>query len=316
MNQFSLPESKLGSTSLTVSKIGLGTAEIGFAYGIGKRVLPSEKEAIRFLETAADFGITYFDTANIYGLSEERIKKAGISSRHGIIIGTKCGQFLERGIKMSIEEMKKNIKGEVEESLRKLGLDVLPLLYLHGGTVDDIRENKICEIMAELKEDGKARHLGISVRGEEAALAAINSKIFEVIHIAFSILDQRMISKVLFLAEEKGIGVVNRSVLLKGVLTKNYSLLPSSLSILRENAEKAEEIAKSLHLSLPALAIRFVISFKNISTSLIGTNSIEHLKDSLRAVDQGPLSDEVMEELKRLAISDENQVDPARWPII
>jgi L-galactose dehydrogenase len=68
----------LGRTGLKVSRIGLGTAEIGFSYGIGERPLPSEAEAIDLLKKSVDLGITFFDTASYYGVAEERIGKSGI----------------------------------------------------------------------------------------------------------------------------------------------------------------------------------------------------------------------------------------------
>jgi aryl-alcohol dehydrogenase-like predicted oxidoreductase len=85
----------LGKTGFEISKIGLGTVEIGLPYGIGVTDLPTEKEAEHILKSAVDMGITYIDTARGYGVAEERIGKSGISKLPGIVIGTKCGQFLK-----------------------------------------------------------------------------------------------------------------------------------------------------------------------------------------------------------------------------
>src|SRR3989338_1871559 len=87
----------LGRTGLRVSRIGLGTAELGFAYGLGNRILPSEDDAVKFLKTAVDLGVTYFDTAYFYGVAEKRIGKSGIVKDSNVVIATKCGHFLEAG---------------------------------------------------------------------------------------------------------------------------------------------------------------------------------------------------------------------------
>ena len=84
----------LGRTRLKVSRIGLGTAEIGFSYGLGARPLPSEMEAITLLRRAVDLGITFFDTANYYHLAEERIGKSGILENPAVMAETKMAPFL------------------------------------------------------------------------------------------------------------------------------------------------------------------------------------------------------------------------------
>ena len=129
---------ELGRTGLKVSAIGFGTAEIGFAYGMGPRGLPTDAEANFILKFAVDLGINYFDTARAYDLAEERIGRSGIARIDGVVVGTKCAQFLEKGLKLSYPEMKRQIIEEVETSLINLRLDTLPLLYLHGGTRHDI----------------------------------------------------------------------------------------------------------------------------------------------------------------------------------
>lgn len=304
----------LGRTGLNISRIGLGTAEIGFAYGIGSRYLPSEKEAIQFLQLAVDLGITYFDTACFYGLAEERIGKSEIGRIPDIVIATKCGQFLEAGEDPRGEELERRLREQVEMSLKNLNTECIPLLMLHGGSVAQLERGELVEIFRKFQREGKAKFFGISTRGEENTLAAIKCAFFEVILVAYSILDQRMTEKVLPLALDKKIGVVNRSVLLKGALTPLIEKLPSSLGLLKINSQKAKAVARRLGIDLPALAIRFTLSNDAISNSLIGTNNVENLKEAVKAVEAGPLKEDVVLELKNLAINDPYQVDPFLWP--
>lgn len=304
----------LGRTNLKVSRLGLGTAEIGFAYGIGLRTLPSEDEAVKLLKKAVNLGINYFDTAYFYGLAEERIGKSGIAKKDGIVIATKCGQFLEKGEDPRGKELEKRLREQIEASLKNLKVDSVSVLMLHGGSEEQIKRGELVHILKKFQTEGKAGFLGISTRGEEAPLAAIESGVFDVVQTAYSILDQRMAKRVLFLALKKNIGIVNRSVLLKGSLTGLVSKLPKGLEMLQRNSGKAKKIAEELGCDLPELAIRFTLSEPSISTSLIGTNKIENLEKSCRAIEAGPLPEDVIKKLRKLAIDDPMQVDPSKWP--
>jgi len=304
----------LAGANLQVSRIGLGTAEIGFAYGIGKPTLITETEAIDFLKKTVDLGVTFFDTANYYGLAEERIGKSGILKNPEIIVETKCAQFLEKGEYFSRLELEKKIREQVASSLDKLKIDCLPILMLHGPSKEQIENGELIEIMAKLKKEGKFQFAGVSTRGEESPLAAIASDFFDVIMVAYSVLDQRMSKKVLPAAQKKNIGIVNRSVLLKGSLTSLREKLPPALDLLKKSIREAEKIADELGIDLPALAVRFTLSEPAITTTLIGTDKIEHIKTAVEAVKAGLLPVEIIKKLRALAITDPKQVDPAQWP--
>ena len=304
----------LGPSNLKVSKIGLGTVELGLPYGIGKNSLPSNKEAERILKTAVDLGITYFDTARGYGVAEERIGKSGIARLPNIVIGTKCAQWLEKGEDPRGNELEKRINREVEQSLRNLQVESLQLLQLHGGTEEQITRGELLNILRRLKEKGKVQHFGITTRNESAPLAAMETDLFATVQTAYSILDQRMSPKVLPRAIERGTGIINRSVLLKGALTQAVWQLPPELDQLKETSAKAASIAKEIKNDLPTLAIRFANSNPAISTILVGTIEPRHLRSAIKAVESDPLPDKVISQLEQLAIDDENLVDPSNWP--
>jgi len=305
---------RLGRTGFDVSSIGLGTAELGFAYGLGERTVPTDAEADRFLKRAVELGITYFDTAALYGIAEERIGNSGIARMKGVVVGTKCAQFLEKGKDLPRPELEMNIRKEVEESLRKLRIDALPLLMLHGGSKELVERGELIEIMQLLKDEGKVRFTGISTRGEEAPLAAIRSGFFDVIQTAYSILDQRMQKEVLPLARSSDVGIVCRSALLKGALTPAVDHLPDALGVIKGRSREAAEIARAHGMDLPTLALRFALSNDSISTVLIGTNREDHLVAAAEAAEAGALDEETIGQLKLLAVDDADQVDPARWP--
>lgn len=304
----------LGKTGLPISKIGLGTVEIGLPYGIGVKDLPTDKEAETILRSAVEMGITYIDTARGYGVAEERIGKFGISTMEGVVIGTKCAQFLKQEPDLTGTELEKRIRADIEMSRQMLKQDQLQLVQLHIELPETTDFKELIEIMQKLKAEGKVLHVGVSTRGETSALAAYATDFFETSQLAYSILDQRMADKVLPEAKKKNIGIINRSVLLKGALTPAADRLPPELTPLKTNSAKAMAVAEKLGITLPELAIRFVSSNEAISTILIGTIKPAHLNSAMEAAQKDALPQEIMDELYALAIEDENQVDPGKWP--
>ena len=304
----------LGKTELQVSKIGLGTVEIGIPYGIGNTGLPSEQEAITILKTAVEVGITYIDTARGYGLAEERIGKSEITKNPNIIVGTKCGQFLKDSPELSFNELEARIREEVDISRKNLNQEVLQLVQFHNEREDYTELSPIVEIFQKLIHEQKILHVGIAVRGEDVGNSALSTGFFETMQLAYSIADQRMAAHVIPKAHEQGIGIINRSVLLKGALTSGRTKLPPALMPLQNIGDAAEMLANELRISLPELAIRFAISNPAISTVLLGTTKPHHLESALQATEAGALPSEIIHKLYALGSIDPAQIDPSKWP--
>lgn len=306
----------LGKTNLEVSRIGLGTVEIGLAYGLGNAGLPSEKDAITLLKSVVEMGITYIDTARGYGLAEERIGKSEIGKNDHIIIGTKFGQFLKNEPDLHGAELEKRIREDIDLSRKNLNKETLQLAQFHNELEDYTDFSEIIDIAEKLKSEQKVQHVGIAVRGEAVALSAIETGFFETIQLANNIVDQRMTARVLEKAQEKNIGIINRSVLLKGALTLARANLPETLALLQKNADTADEIAKSIGINLPTLALRYVLSDTAVSIALIGTVKALRIQNAFDALTQGPLPEEILVQIHQLAITDTTQIDPATWPSI
>lgn len=320
----------LGKSGLEVSHIGLGTVELGVpGYGIGKKEFISEADALYLLQAAVDIGVTYIDTARGYGLAEERIGKSKVGTKKGVIVGTKCGQFLREAPTMHGVELEKNIRADVDESRRLLGYTTLPLVQLHIELSDFTNLEELIEIMKALQDEGKVDHVGIASRGFDVPRVAIASKFFETIQVAYSILDQRMDQQqfdvdggnnasngkesVFSFAEKNNVGVINRSVFLQGALTPARQSLPPSLAPLQTQANLAADIAKQIGIDLPTLAIRFSLSNPAVHTALIGTTKLERIKHALEAAEDGPLPKEIMDQLGLIGLTDPAQVDPSQW---
>lgn len=305
---------KLGRTNLEVSEIGLGTTAIGYLYGLGPRDLPSESEAIDYLKKVVALGVNFIDTAPFYQTAEERIGKSGIAKIPGVIVSTKCGHILDRGEEIDAVTLARKMREEVLESLKKLKMDCLELVQVHGGSVEKIKDGSIINAMQKLKDEGKVKFVGISVRGEEAALAAIDSGFFDTIQLAYSILDQRMADRVFKAAKEKNIGVINRSVLMKGALSGASKHLSDPLKDLKKNSDLAKNIAEKLGITLPELAVRFALSNDVVGTVLVGTNKFEHMKSIVEASKQGHLPEDILRDLRGLRVDDLLQIEIKNWP--
>lgn len=301
-------------STLNISRIGLGTVEIGVPYGIGKTSLPSDQEAETILKSAIEMGVTYIDTARGYGVAEERIGKSGIGNRPGITIGTKCGQFLKQEPDLHGPELEKRIREDIDTSRKNLRQEILQLVQFHNELEDYTHYEEIIEIFQKLKDEQKIQNAGVAVRGEQAALGALSANFFETIQLAYNIADQRMANHVLPEAGKQGITVLNRSVLLKGALTSAREKLPSELHELRRIADDADDIARELAISLPELAMRFALSHPVRATVLIGTVKPKHIASAIAASQKSPLPEETLKKLRSLGIEDASQIDPAKWP--
>lgn len=302
----------LGRTGLKVSAISLGTVSLGLDYGIeapGQFGRPDEMSAIRLLRHAAERGITLVDTAPAYGTSE-RLVGCALAANPRAIIATKVAPPAGgAGVQAAIA-------ASLEASRLALGRDTLDIVQIHNATAEMIAKGEISEALVRAKQHGQIRCIGASVYGEEAALAAIASGQFDVLQIAFSVLDQRMAAAVLPAADEAGIAVVVRSALLKGALTPKAQWLPAPLERLRVAAEQARDLlAGGSWDALAHAAIRFCLSFPSVASVLIGARTAAELDVAIQAEADGPLDPSVLNAAAGLAINDEQLIDPSHWPV-
>jgi aryl-alcohol dehydrogenase-like predicted oxidoreductase len=304
--------SKLGETGILVSRLGLGTVELGLNYGInepdnfGK---PDDEYSIHLLHKAADAGINLFDTAPSYGCSEELLGKA-FANRKNCVIATKVN-IPPEGV-----AVEKFILSSLTQSHQKLRREHLDIVQLHNATSETFARSDIFEVLQREKDKGNIRCLGASVYEPESALAAIDSGMIDVLQIAYSVLDQRMAEKVLDKAESEGIGILSRSVYLKGVLTEKAKWLPERCAPLRKAVESTK---KKMNLTswndLSGFALRFALSNSQIKSVLVGVRSEAELDFALDAVNKGKLSDDELELASQCRMNDKFWLNPSNWGI-
>ena len=306
----------LGRTGLQVSEISLGTVEIGLDYGIdagGRAHRPPEEAAAQLLNRALDLGVNFIDTARAYGEAEAIIGRVLAGRRKEFVLCSKVQPRTEENL--SPGELREKLRESVHTSLRLLQTDVLDILMIHSPPTAVIMSGEVTGILEEMRAEGKLRWIGASLYGEEAPLRTIESGQFDCMQLACSALDRRLEKTALPEAEKRGIGVVARSVLLKGILTPRHKHLPESLAALREAAERLDALAVANGMSLPELAYRYMLSRSVPETALVGASSVEELEAAVRFAEAGPAPAELVAEIQRVEIADEGLLNPGTWGI-
>ncbi len=214
---------KLGASNLEVSALGLGCMGMSFSFGPAM----DKQEAISLLRTAVDRGITFFDTAEVYGpfTNEELVGEALAPVRGQLVIATKFGfdvspGFDPRGMKGSpaLNSRPDHIKQAVEGSLKRLKLDVIDLLYQHR--VDpDVPIEDVAGAVKDLIQAGKVKHFGLSEAGVQTIRRAHAVQPVAALQSEYSLWTRTPEKEVIPTLEELGIGFVPFSPLGKGFLT-------------------------------------------------------------------------------------------------
>jgi aryl-alcohol dehydrogenase-like predicted oxidoreductase len=297
-----------------VSRLGVGTAAFGLApYGIptpGEGIVDS-MQVIRTIHAAVDGGINFFDTAPGYGCSEQLLGRA-LTLHKECMIATKVP--IPEGIDtMASSELARLVEASLHASLRALRRDVLDIVQIHNATIPVLERGRLVEHLDRAREAGKLRWIGASVYGPDAALAAIRTGKIQVLQIALSLLDQRMCGEVFSEAEKAGIGIVTRSALLKGALTKRARWLPESLRPVAEASERAVCGLGTTWDALPNLALRFCFALPGVQTVLVGVREQAELLECLRAEAEGPLPPDLLKIAGTLTLDDEHLLDPSHW---
>ena len=210
---------KLGRSNLEVSAIGLGC--MGMSYGYGPAA--DKKEMISLIRSAVERGVTFFDTAEVYGpfTNEELVGEALAPLRSQVVIATKFGWKIdpqaERGL-AGLDSRPEHIKQVVEGSLKRLKVDVIDLFYQHR--VDpNVPIEDVAGAVKELIQEGKVQHFGLSEAGVQTIRRAHKVQPVTALQSEYSLWWREPEAEVLATLEELGIGFVPFSPLGKGFLT-------------------------------------------------------------------------------------------------
>lgn len=300
----------LGKTGITVSEIGFGGLGIG---GVSADVASygpaDDSESLAALARAYDAGVTFYDTSPDYGNghSEELIGKAFWGKRERVVIASKVGfvSLARPNDRAAIRDSLRssNIRQSLEDTLRRLQSGYLDLLQLHSPPLEVLREMPdIFSTFDDLRQEGKIRAWGISLRSPVDGIAAISEFSAPVLQVNFSMIDQRALDNGLFdLATEKGAGIIARTPFSYGFLTGKYSdskfdprdhrsrqplerreqwtAAPAMFSSLNQGKER----------TLAQLALQFCLAPEMISTVIPGMMRLAEVDENARVLEVEPL---------------------------
>ncbi|MEC4003726.1 aldo/keto reductase [Flavobacterium sp. SUN052] len=206
---------KLGNAGLEVSAIGLGCMGMSFSY----YPFPEKNDAIALIHKAVEEGITFFDTAEVYGpfTNEELLGEALAPYKDKVTIATKFGFDIQNGKMMGINSRPENIRKALEGSLKRLKIDTIDLLYQHR--VDpNVPIEDVAGTVKELIKEGKVKYFGLSEAGATTIRKAHAEQNVSVLQSEYSIWTRQHEVEIIPTLEELGIGLVAFSPLGKGFL--------------------------------------------------------------------------------------------------
>lgn len=293
---------QLGNSDLHLTPIGYGAWAIGggnweFAWGA-----QDDSESVRTIERALDSGINWIDTAAIYGLghSEEVVGKALKNSPHKPYVFTKCSMrwFPDRKIYRSLKAG--SLQEEIEESLRRLRVDVIDLYQIHWPNPEDEIEEG-WETLAKFKEQGKIRYIGVSNFNVTQMKRAQKIAPITSLQPPYSILRRDIEGEILPFCREHNIGVINYSPMLSGMLTGKMTAervknLPDDdwrkrspnfnepkLSQNLKLVELLREIGKSHNVEPGVVAIAWTLRHPAITAAIVGARRPDQIDGILSA---------------------------------
>lgn len=306
---------KLGKNGPEISVIGFGSWATGGDWG-GQDDQLSE-ESVR---AALDAGVTFFDTAPVYGLghSEEVIGNALKGDRSKVILATKCGMIWDENKQVSKNGTYDSILREAEASLRRLGTDYIDLYQMHWPDTDtNAPAEETMRAMDKLVQEGKVRYVGVSNYNVELLDQSLKVRHVDSLQPPYSILRPAVEKEILPYCQEQGIGVVSYSALTSGLLSGNYtydtkfsandwrSRNKAHTIDLKANVDRAEKlkgIANGLGITLPQLAVAYILMHPAITSAIVGVRKPSHILGVLPAVDVN-LDEAVMAEIRTIAAS-------------
>ncbi len=302
---------KLGKSGIEVSELAFGCVSLGLPYGIGvhgESDMPTERQSVSLLRTAVEKGINFFDTARAYGTSEHLLGEAFKGIRDKVVICTKAGHFKSTDENGICDELNTSLNA----SLGELQTDYVDVFMSHNGTVELLNNEKIVDAYLAIKKSGIAKAIGVSVYTVEESLAAINSGVWDVIQLPFNLMDQSH-GAAFEAAQKKGVGIVVRSVLFKGILTDKGNNLHPELKAVERHRELYNQLLSDKAPTLSKLATKFVLSQKGVTSVLVGIDKMEYLENALDVVDGEYLDEATLSKAKELAYPEPDFLNLPKW---
>jgi aryl-alcohol dehydrogenase-like predicted oxidoreductase len=294
--------------ALEVSALGLGCMSMSFGYGPP----PDKQEMISLLRSAVERGVTFFDTAQVYGpfTNEELVGEALSPLREQVVIATKFGFDLEPGQQGGLDSRPETIRRSVEGSLKRLRVDAIDLLYQHR--VDpDVPIEDVAGAVKELIDEGKVKHFGLSEAGVQTIRRAHTVQPVTALQSEYSLWWREPEAEIIPTLETLGIGLVPFSPLGRGFLTGKIdenttfdsSDFRNTIPRFDADARKANRafvdllgrIAERKNATPAQIALAWLLAQKPWIVPIPGTTKLHRVEENIAAVDIDLTPDDLRE---------------------
>jgi aryl-alcohol dehydrogenase-like predicted oxidoreductase len=287
---------KLGTSNLEVSAIGLGCMGMSFGYGPAA----DKNEMVSLIRSAVEQGVTFFDTAEVYGpyINEELVGEALSPFRDEVVIATKFGFKIQDGKQAGVNSRPEHIKEVAEASLKRLKVEVIDLFYQHR--VDpDVPIEDVAGAVKELIQEGKIKHFGLSEAGVQTIRRAHAVQPVTALQSEYSLWTRGPEAEVLPTLEELGIGFVPFSPLGKGFLTGKMNentkfdssdfrnilprFTPEALKANQALVDLLGKIAERKNATTAQIALVWLLAQKPWIIPIPGTTKLNRLEENIGA---------------------------------
>ena len=309
-------------TGLLTSVIGLGCSRLGASVFEGKTA-----DDVQLLHCAFDHGINFFDTADSYGYgsSEQILGKAFERRRDKVIIATKggflpsslarVGQYMvpfigpfrsfltkKRATLKQLSRKRQNfesayLKHALEKSLRRLKTDYIDIYQLHNPPRSTLEQEEIYRFFEQSMQEGKIRFFGISIHSIEDGLYCLHNANIAALQVPINILEQQATTELLPRAFPQA-GIIARVPLARGLLTDALRVKTGyfieQVPQAHHQLQRLHDLCKQEGRQISDVAIQFLLRFEAISSILVGTKSVEHLRRNILAAQQSDLSEQLI----------------------
>ncbi|MCJ9673375.1 MULTISPECIES: aldo/keto reductase [unclassified Neorhizobium] len=309
-----------GRTSFTVSEIGFGAWQIGGSWGD-----VSETDGAKALEAALDAGVTFVDTADVYGDGRsEKIIAGVLKSRGGNrpMVATKAGRRLSPHVANGYT--KANLEGFIDRSLKNLEIDSLDLVQLHCPPTEVLYRPEVFGALDDLRRAGKIRNYGVSVEKVEEALKAIEYPDVTSIQIIYNIFRQRPADLFFREAKQKNVAVIVRVPLASGLLSgkitrdtafakddhRNFNRHGDAFDVgetfagvpFEVGLQAVEEVRKLVPqgASMAAFALKWILMNEAVTVIIPGARNEAQARGNAAAAELAALSADVMTAIKEI----------------
>lgn len=307
-----------GNEQLQVSEVGLGTWQIGGSWG----EVP-EGEALAILREAYESGVTFFDTANVYGdgRSEKLISRfLRESGAENVFVATKLG----RGANFPHDFSYRTLRAHTEASLERLGVESLALTQLHCLPTEELRRGEVFEALRRLKDEGLIQRFGASVESDEEALICLEQPDLASLQIIFNVFRPKPSWEVFEHAQQQGAAIIIRLPLASGLLSgkmsqdmrfdpsdhrsfnrdggsfnvgETFAGLPFQLGVAAADAIKPLVPAG---MTMAQMALRWILDFPAVTTIIPGASKSSQVRSNVSASELPPLGEALHGKLREI----------------